>query len=255
MTWVSVLTALLVLGVLPRNEGRLLRGCWAWSLISLTLASSEGTISWPVAVSGAVWPVFALISGVFLLSGLYSLTWRRAYLDELTDLPGRRALEERLRRLAGRYTIAMVDVDRFKQFNDRYGHSMGDHVLRFVASRLKRVTGGRAFRYGGEEFAVVWSGRGLEEVLPTLESFRIQVEESRLTVRGKDRPRRRPRGRKHPRGGTKKVNVTVSIGAAQRSRLHPTPWEVLRAADAALYRAKRRGRNRIEVERRQRPRA
>ena len=66
-------------------------------------------------------------------------SWSMAYLDELTGLPGRRPLEEQMRQLGGRYAIAMVDVDHFKHFNDRYGHDVGDQVLRFVASRLQRT--------------------------------------------------------------------------------------------------------------------
>ena len=66
-----------------------------------------------------------------------------AFIDELTGLPGRRALERVLRGLTGPYTLAMVDIDRFKKFNDKYGHDAGDEVLRMVAAQLRGVSGGR----------------------------------------------------------------------------------------------------------------
>lgn len=81
--------------------------------------------------------------------------YQMAFRDELTGLPGRRALNERMQRLGRNYVIAMTDVDHFKKFNDTHGHDVGDQVLRLVASRLSKVTGGgRAHRYGGEEFAL-----------------------------------------------------------------------------------------------------
>lgn len=149
-----------------------------------------------------------------------------------------------------RYAIAMVDVDYFKRFNDRYGHQVGDQVLRFIGTRLKKLSFGRAFRYGGEEFALIMPGRNVQGALPSLEEFRLSMEVSRMTIRAADRPARRPPRKARPRGGRQQVGVTVSIGVAQRSRLHPTPDAVLKVADEALYRAKRKGRNRVEAERR-----
>src|SRR5690348_6979263 len=78
--------------------------------------------------------------GLAFAYALVQESWSMAYLDELTGLQGRRALEEQLRQLGKRYVIAMLDVDHFKKFNDRYGHDVGDQVLRFVASRLQRQT-------------------------------------------------------------------------------------------------------------------
>ena len=84
-----------------------------------------------------------------------------AYDDELTGLPARRALNEALTRLRGVYTVAMVDIDHFKRFNDEHGHDVGDQLLRMVGARVGEVRGGgRAFRYGGEEFAVLFPGSG-----------------------------------------------------------------------------------------------
>src|SRR2546426_10990417 len=104
--------------------------------------------------------------------------------------PGRRALKDPRPRLSGQFTVAMVDVDHFKRFNDTYGHDAGDHVLRLVAARLAQAPGGgTAYRYGGEEFALVFPGKGQEESLPPLEELREAGETSRFTMRRRVRPR------------------------------------------------------------------
>jgi diguanylate cyclase (GGDEF)-like protein len=142
-------------------------------------------------------------------------------------------------KLPATYTIAMLDVDHFKKFNDSYGHESGDQALRLVASRLSRIAGGgKAYRYGGEEFAVVFPGKASEEVFVFLDRMRKIIEQSTFIVRGSER-----RGKRRVRSGKKQTNVTVSIGVACTNGDQLTPAEVLRIADQALYRAKSKGRN------------
>lgn len=171
-----------------------------------------------------------------------------AFRDEMTGLPARRALNELLAGLSRRYAIAMVDVDHFKRFNDTYGHDVGDQVLKMVASRLQRVSGGgRAFRYGGEEFTIVFPRKGANEVLPHLEELRKAIEGYQLWLRGDDRPNKAEEGEKKRRNnaGDRAVSVTVSIGVAEHNDYLRTPAEVLKAADQSLYKAKNRGRNQV----------
>lgn len=172
--------------------------------------------------------------------------YQMAFRDELTGLPGRRALNERLQRLGRQYVIAMADVDRFKAFNDTHGHDVGDEVLRLVASRLRKVGGGgRAYRYGGEEFALVFPGRTLEHCLAHLEAVRKAVEEYPLQLRDKPhRPKDKELGRQR-RGAssTPTVSVSISIGVAERLEGQRSPEEVIKMADQALYSAKGAGRN------------
>ncbi len=186
-------------------------------------------------------------AGIALLISLVRSTYDMAYYDELTGLRGRRALNERLRGLSGRYTIAMLDVDHFKRFNDEYGHEAGDEVLKMVGKRIARVRGGgKAYRYGGEEFSIVFPGRELEQCLPHLEDVRSAVEDYEMSLRDrKTRPRSRQSGRRQrgTRGSPRTVTVTVSIGAAEPDPRHVDSQQVLAAADAALYKAKRKGRN------------
>lgn len=170
-------------------------------------------------------------------------TYRMAYIDELTELPGRRALREQFQRLGQNYSIAMLDVDHFKRFNDRFGHDVGDNVLRMIASRMKQIGGGgRPFRYGGEEFTLVFPNKNVDEIRATLETFRQQVAATPFRIRRPDRRHQAQRNRTRP-SKSREVKVTVSIGAAQPSESSRVPWSVLKAADKALYRAKRKGRN------------
>jgi GGDEF domain-containing protein len=175
-------------------------------------------------------------------------SYRMAFRDTLTGLPSRRALEERLAGLGRTYTIAMVDVDYFKKFNDTYGHAFGDQALKMVAAKLAKVGGGgTAYRYGGEEFTVLFPSRSLGEALPHLEALRKTIADYPMSLRALDRPAlawfgRKRRGTGHT-GHT--VTVTVSIGMAGASAQLTTPATVVWAADRALYRAKKKGRNKV----------
>jgi diguanylate cyclase (GGDEF)-like protein len=185
-------------------------------------------------------------AGLVLVVGIVESAYSLAYHDELTGLPARRALNDALLRVGGVYTVAMVDVDHFKKFNDTHGHDVGDQVLRMVAGRLARVSGGgRAFRYGGEEFAVLFPGKTAEESAPHLEDLRASVADAKFTLRGPDRPKRKPKSPRARGASAKQISVTVSIGAAQ-ARSAALPDDVVKAADKALYRAKEGGRNRVE---------
>jgi diguanylate cyclase (GGDEF)-like protein len=191
---------------------------------------------------------FMSAAGVMLLAAVLQESHRLAFRDELTNLPSRRALEERLSELGPSYAIAMIDVDHFKQFNDAHGHHVGDQVLKLVGARLAKIEGGGlSYRYGGEEFCVLFSERTLDQALPHLEKLRKDIEDYRIAVRGEDRPRAREAGSRlrAARPPEKTLSVTVSIGAAERDDTLIRPALVIRAADEALYRAKRAGRNRV----------
>lgn len=180
--------------------------------------------------------------------------YQMAFRDELTGLPGRRALNERMQRLGRNYVIAMTDVDHFKKFNDTHGHDVGDQVLRLVASRLSKVTGGgRAYRYGGEEFALVFAGRTAEECVPHVEAVREVIANYVMHLRDPhNRPQDDTAGRQRRVGsGGGTVSVTISIGVAERQADHRNPEAVLKSADQALYSAKGAGRNCVMVHGRQ----
>jgi diguanylate cyclase (GGDEF)-like protein len=172
---------------------------------------------------------------------------RMAFRDELTGLPGRRALNETLMALNRNYTIAMLDVDHFKAFNDKWGHDVGDQVLKLVASRIQRVGGGgKAYRYGGEEFTVVFPGKRLLEVMSRLDALRRDIEGYRLRIRSDSRSRQGNGARPQADSPLNEwIRVTVSAGVAERNDRLLTPEGVIQSADQALYRAKAAGRNRV----------
>jgi diguanylate cyclase (GGDEF)-like protein len=189
---------------------------------------------------------FCAASALILIMAVIQDSYNMAFRDDLTGLLSRRVLNEQLTGLGSRYAIAMVDVDHFKGFNDTYGHDVGDQVLKMVGARLMNMTGGGSpFRYGGEEFTVLFPGKGAKEAHPHLEGLRQAIADYRLTLRGEDRPKNEERGKSRrsgsPRSG--EVSVTVSIGVAEPGERHRTSRDVLKAADEALYRAKSRGRN------------
>ena len=189
----------------------------------------------------AVIAIFASTSLLILVIAVVQETWSMAYIDQLTGLPGRRALDEELLKLGGNYSIAMMDIDHFKKFNDTYGHDVGDQVLKMVASRISQsISGGKAFRYGGEEFTIVLPGQTKGETLERLDFVRTSVGETKFKLRNKDR--RRKKGKKD---GEESVQVTISIGVSNRTDKLNTPHDVIKAADKALYKAKKQGRNKV----------
>ena len=160
-----------------------------------------------------------------------------ALTDALTGLYNQRYLMRHLRGLmatgqVNTVSVMMLDVDHFKQVNDRYGHASGDHALRAVADTLRGRT--RVFdsvaRYGGEEFTVVMPGTSRQDAQAAAERLRGAVEEIVFMPQP---------GVRHP--------LTVSIGLGFSDRPHMTPEQILHVADTALYRAKQTGRNRVEM--------
>ena len=155
-----------------------------WALAAGALALRFGGAG---RIPAAYFATAAFILAVSMVETSYLL----AYHDELTTLPSRRAFHEALLRLQAPYSIAMVDIDHFKRCNDTYGHDTGDQVLRMVAARLARVTGGgQAYRCGGEEFAIVFPGKTTKDVLEHLEQLRASIEASSFRLRGSNKDRR-----------------------------------------------------------------
>ena len=228
-----------------------------WSLVAAFLAVAAGGV-------GRSADAYFATAGLVLVSSIIENSYVLAYHDELTTLPGRRAFNEALLRLEEPYSIAVVDIDHFKRFNDTHGHETGDEVLRMVASRLARVSGGgEAFRVGGEEFSILFPKLAMQETVPHLERVRTAIEASTFRVRGSQDRRRVPRGPDRRTASRSKgarirelavqdeptmdLSVTVSIGVAEPNARTTVVEDVIRAADKALYRAKQAGRNRVET--------
>jgi diguanylate cyclase (GGDEF)-like protein len=226
---------------------RVLRPGFVASLVAAHLALTGDGTFWPEDSGHAVVSLYMLSAAVLLLFALYSLSWRHAYTDALTGQTNRRALDEALGRLGKQFAIAMVDIDNFKKLNDRHGHQVGDDVLAFMAAQLHKNRVGKVYRYGGEEFAILCPRKTAADVGPAIDKLRKSIAKSRFVLRAKVRdPKLR---NKQPKKGKSKRNlkVTVSIGVASSDNKNGSPATVLKAADKALYKAKRDGRNRTVV--------
>ena len=163
---------------------------------------------------------------------------RDAMTDALTNLANRKAFDEELLRACDEaekkrqtLSLAVIDIDHFKRFNDTWGHQTGDQVLRYVASVLGRVAKHPriAARYGGEEFAMIFPNEFSNDVETALNTLRQEIGSRAL----------RRRSTNDELGA-----VTISAGFAQRRR-GETATSLLGRADEALYASKRAGRNRV----------
>ena len=242
---------------------------FAWSVVAVFLWLQFAPV-------GKMSDAYVATAALILAASLIETSYVLAYHDELTGIRGRRAFNESLLSLDQQYAIAIVDIDHFKKFNDTYGHDVGDQVLCMVAKRLSEVAGnGQAFRCGGEEFAIVFRNTSAKEAFEHLDALRQTVERSTFHVRGSDRRAeraaeevaenrndlragksdRRKTGRKKtaaisnqsPGRLSDHLSVTVSIGVAEPSTRYRQPEQVIQAADQALYHAKHKGRNRVEL--------
>ncbi|MCB2290341.1 GGDEF domain-containing protein [Clostridium sp. CS001] len=183
--------------------------------------------------------IFLSSAGLMLITSIIEDSYSMAYLDELTGIPSRRALREDLMKLGNKYVIAMIDIDFFKKFNDKYGHDVGDDVLKLVASNLVQVTGGgKAFRYGGEEFTILFPGKSINEAIPHLENLREKVSKSGYTKKSS-----KSQNSKSKRGSSSQLFITISIGVCEKNSKYKSPSEVMKGADTSMYRAKKKGRN------------
>jgi diguanylate cyclase (GGDEF)-like protein len=255
---VAVLSSLLVLAILLFRVVSLCKPVesgFFWALLATVTALHYGAV-------GKIATGYLGTAALILLASVVETSYFMAYYDELTGVPARRAFNDALLGLEAPYAIAVVDIDHFKKFNDTYGHETGDHVLRLVAARLSRVTGGgKAYRCGGEEFSIVFAGLTAKEAAHHLELLRESVEHSTFRVRSQIDRRSTPRGgdrrrASNPRKAQKirsveridpEVRVTVSMGVAEPVMSDDDVNEVIRTADQALYRAKANGRNRVEI--------
>jgi diguanylate cyclase (GGDEF)-like protein len=165
-------------------------------------------------------------------SQLYAKAEKKARIDELTKLLNRRSLDEmidseigRHSRYGGVFTLAILDLDSFKSFNDSYGHLSGDRLLREVGHVIKSAIRNvdHAFRYGGDEFAILLPQTNIEDALQVLERVREKI------AKGLD---------------SGDIRVTSSIGLASWPDDGISHTDIIAAADGTLYRAKRSGGNR-----------
>jgi diguanylate cyclase len=161
--------------------------------------------------------------------------------DQLTDLYNRKAFEKRIREYLKAYneggkffSVVMLDIDHFKQFNDQHGHQLGDQVLRFVGAFLNKELKGKDFaaRFGGEEFVILLAGTSADKAVLVANNIRKSLADVQL---------------RHVKTGTVLGRVTISAGVSA-VREEDTVESVVKRADDALYLAKQSGRNNVKSE-------
>ncbi|MEW6057234.1 MAG: GGDEF domain-containing protein [Bdellovibrionota bacterium] len=239
----AVLSGLVFMVISLVSRERYLRGISIFSATALLplfyiiqrtsiLSSNAGRLQLELGVG------FISVASLILYA-ILRLYWQRIYLDELTGIPNRRALNEKLTTLNRRYAIAMVDIDHFKKFNDTYGHEEGDRVLCLVAQHLENESNGLAFRYGGEEFTLVFEHTDPQAAVEKMDLIRQKLAEKEFFITSpKD---------SSSSNSSSRVQLTISVGISNESVVRRTADEVLSAADKALYQAKAKGRNCVAV--------
>lgn len=152
----------------------------------------------------------------------------KAYHDNLTKILNRNGFLKRLSEINNKYTLAIIDIDKFKSINDTYGHDVGDYVLKDLATLIsnKIRTTDIFARWGGEEFVLVLDTPNLLQAQNISDNLRKEVENSKFKTVGK---------------------ITISIGISEFKTKNDTFEDVFKKADQALYQAKMSGRNRVFV--------
>ncbi|CAM5226064.1 GGDEF domain-containing protein [Alishewanella longhuensis] len=241
LTWLHAWFLLIIAGIWLITINIKARHPAQWGQFAVWLAT-VASLEFSYKPEFVGWSLVAATLAILLTLSLQML--HLAYIDELTQLPQRRALLSHLNRLGRKSAVCMLDVDHFKKFNDTYGHDVGDQVLKLLGSILGSIKGLTAYRYGGEEFTLVFSHNNPEVLEEKLEEVRLAVAEYPLVIRKPDRPSKADTG-KTQRGsgvGEKTVNVTISLGCCIKQK-GEAPMQLLKRADEALYAAKKAGRN------------
>ncbi|WP_346347764.1 GGDEF domain-containing protein [Shewanella gelidimarina] len=223
-----------------------IRGIWQSNLVNTSILIT--LVLWAIHfIYPSLLPISISMTALAIIYILTVLTdsYFLAYRDELTGLASRRALYNAVLSLGRKYSVAMLDIDHFKKFNDTYGHDVGDQVLKLVSSKINQVNGsGKAFRYGGEEFTIIFPRKDVASVIIFLEEVREAIEDYDIVLRNDKRKQQTKAKRSSTQSDRKTVNVTISIGVAEHKN-GETFEQTLKRSDVALYSAKKKGRNQV----------
>jgi diguanylate cyclase (GGDEF)-like protein len=204
-----------------------------------SILDSTSPVNFLTPVLMATLPVIGTTAFLFMCSERIRRQWElAAATDYLTGMPNRRTItvsaESRFasaRRTGAPFAVAVIDVDHFKQVNDRFGHDIGDHALRHVAGVLEKSCRGPLMvgRFGGEEFVALFEDADVNAARAAAERIRHAVESAPLTLFDNTH------------------HLTVSVGVGVMRGTDGRIEDILRRADSALYTAKANGRNRVEI--------
>lgn len=211
----------------------------ALGALLLTFSNEAVPYSWISAISCLLGVALNILVVIFLLKRFETLLYEQSRHDDLTGLANRRALDRvllrewrRMQRSGTGFAVLALDLDHFKEINDRFGHSAGDQMLIQVAGRLKRAARevDMIARVGGEEFIVLIHGQTMAGAEIAAERLRVAIAAAPYAFKDGLAP------------------ITISIGVALARSDDKDITEVLERADQALYQAKHEGRNRVCLE-------
>ena len=189
---------------------------------------------------------FLSAAGLTLFLSLVHASHQRTYRDELTGALGRLAYDETVARLGKQYVVAIVGVDQLKQYQNQYGKTVAEQVLRLVTPKIMATAGsGKVFRLTGDELTLVFYSRTAIDTLATLEQIRKTAEHTTLRLRKQTRVWE---GSRSSTPGSKDLDlpITLSIGVAEPTAPHLSLTLVTKAAYRALYEAKGEGGNMVK---------
>jgi diguanylate cyclase (GGDEF)-like protein len=209
---------------------------FCWALISVFYALGLSKI-------GPMSSIYFSTAGLIFVISVIESIYVEGFQDELTDLPTGKSMLGILSQLDRGYTVALIEVDHFKRLRENHGRGVSKEVLRSVGLKLTTVAGGgKPFRYGSEQFAVVFPGMFLSDALPLMEELRQTIKKPGPILTDKKSPRKKP---KRVEVLANKVQVKVSIGVAERKDLDMTPRQAIANAEKALITAKNEGQDRM----------
>ncbi len=231
------LMALLVTGGLAGWRGHRLDKGFFWVTAALVLALRGG----PDSLESTI---YLTMAGLMLIVNVLEKSYALSLHDNVTHLPARRALWREARRVKSSYALALVSIDNFKTLHDRHGRDASDRVIRKIANNLRKA-GASAFRYSGEDFALIFAGKGRNEVLGDLEVLRADIEDFQFPLRPKAAGNGMDGTTRYP---TARWSLTVTVGVAERGQ--EKGWSarfgaVAQAARRALHRGQKAGGNTV----------
>ena len=209
---------------------------FCWALISIFYALGLSRI-------GPVSSIYFSTAGLIFVISVIENIYVEGFQDELTDLPTGKNMLGILSRQDRGYTVALIEVDHFQRIKDNHGRRVSKQVLRAIGTKLTSVTGGgKPFRYGSEMFAVAFPGMFLSDTLRHMEELRQTIKKPGQIITGQNGPRKKL---KRVEVLANKVQVTVSIGIAERKDLDMSPHQAVKNAEKALITARNEGRDRM----------
>ena len=231
------LVALLVTGGLAGWRGHRLDKGFFWVALALVLALRGG----PDSLESTI---YLTMAGLMLIVNVLEKSYALSLHDNVTHLPARRALRRNVGRMKSSYALALVSIDDFKTLNDRYGRDASDHVIRKIANNLRKASAS-AFRYSGGNFALIFAGKGRNEVLGDLETLRSDIEDFQFPLHPKAAANGKGATMRYP---SARWSLTVTVGVAERGE--KTGWSarygaIVKAARGALNRGQKAGGNTV----------